>query len=65
MEQVRRINPRAKFLQTEDFGKAYASPELQYQADFENERRWLTFDLLRGRWIGTIRSENTFSGWVF
>ena len=27
----------------------YATEPLQYQADHENERRWLTFDLLAGR----------------
>ncbi len=36
-------------MQTEDLGKIYATPSLAYQADFENERRWLTWDILSGR----------------
>jgi dTDP-4-dehydrorhamnose reductase len=49
MRAIRRVNPHAALVQTEDFGQAHASPQLRYQADFENERRWLTWDLLCGR----------------
>jgi dTDP-4-dehydrorhamnose reductase len=49
MEEIRKINPNAKLIQTEDLGKTYASPGLLYQASFENSRRWLTFDILTGR----------------
>ena len=49
MKAIRKINPDAKLVQTEDLGKTYCSPSLQYQANFENERRWLTYDLLCGR----------------
>ncbi|MDB5221841.1 MAG: sugar nucleotide-binding protein [Chitinophagaceae bacterium] len=48
MKAIRRINPSAMLVQTEDLGKTYCSPSLQYQANFENERRWLTYDLLCG-----------------
>jgi dTDP-4-dehydrorhamnose reductase len=48
MRAIRKINPNAVLIQTEDLGKTYSTPVLQYQADFENERRWLTFDLLSG-----------------
>lgn len=48
MKAIRKINPGAKLIQTEDLGKTYCSPSLQYQANFENERRWLTYDLLCG-----------------
>ena len=48
MQAIRKINPAAKLVQTEDLGKTYCSPSLQYQANFENERRWLTYDLLCG-----------------
>src|SRR5205814_1927733 len=34
--------------QTEDLGKVHSTPLLAYQAQFENERRWLSFDLLCG-----------------
>lgn len=49
MSAIRKINPSAKLIQTEDLGKTYCSPSLQYQANFENERRWLTYDLLCGK----------------
>ncbi|HJQ34299.1 MAG TPA: family 1 glycosylhydrolase [Pyrinomonadaceae bacterium] len=49
MRAVRRVNSSARLVQTEDLGRTYGTPRLAYQADFENERRWLTFDLLAGR----------------
>lgn len=49
MQAIRQINPMAKLVQTEDLGKTYSTKTLQYQANFENERRWLTYDLLCGR----------------
>lgn len=49
MRAVRAVNPAAQLVQTEDLGCTRATPRLQYQADFENERRWLSFDLLCGR----------------
>ncbi|MFL5773080.1 MAG: family 1 glycosylhydrolase, partial [Flavisolibacter sp.] len=49
MEQIRKVNPQAKLVQTEDLGKTYSTPKLAYQARFENERRWLTYDILCGK----------------
>ncbi len=49
MRAIREVNPDAQLAQTEDLGKTYSTPLLAYQADFENERHWLTFDLLCGR----------------
>ncbi len=49
MRAIRAVNPLAQLVQTEDVGKSHAPPALDYQVDFENERRWLTFDLLEGR----------------
>jgi len=49
MDAVRQVNPAAKFISTEDIGKTYATPPLQYQADFDNERRWWSYDILCGR----------------
>lgn len=49
MQEIRKVNPEAKLIQTEDLGKIYSTPLLSYQARFENERRWLTYDLLLGR----------------
>jgi dTDP-4-dehydrorhamnose reductase len=49
MRAIRDVNPAAQLVQTDDLGFTHATPALQYQADFENERRWLGFDLLCGR----------------
>jgi dTDP-4-dehydrorhamnose reductase len=69
MGSIRQINPRARLLQTDDLGKTYSTPRLAYQASFENERRWLSWDLLCGAvdprhpmwgfltWIGVEEAE--------
>ena len=49
MRAIREINPAATLVQTEDLGEIFSTPALGYQAEFENERRWLGFDLLCGR----------------
>ncbi|BDA69048.1 dTDP-4-dehydrorhamnose reductase [Calothrix sp. PCC 7716] len=49
MQAIREVNPNAKLVQTDDLGKIYSTPTLAYQAEFENERRWVSFDLLCGR----------------
>jgi dTDP-4-dehydrorhamnose reductase len=49
MRAIRESNPAARLIQTEDLGKVHARAGLGYQADFENERRWLSYDLLCGR----------------
>jgi dTDP-4-dehydrorhamnose reductase len=49
MAVIRDVTPGARLIQTEDLGKTFSTPKLAYQAHFENERRWLGFDLLLGR----------------
>ena len=49
MERIRSINSHAQLVQTDDLGKVFSTRLLAYQAKFENERRWLTYDLLCGR----------------
>lgn len=49
MQAIRQVSPQAKLVQTEDLGKTYSTPALQYQANFDNHRRWLAFDLLCGK----------------
>ncbi|MEO7134159.1 MAG: sugar nucleotide-binding protein [Vicinamibacterales bacterium] len=48
MQAIRRINPAARLMQTEDCGKVFGTPETARQVQFENHRRWLTCDLLTG-----------------
>jgi dTDP-4-dehydrorhamnose reductase len=49
MKAIQRINPNAKLIQTEDLSKTHSTPELRYQANFENKRRWLSIDLISGK----------------
>ena len=49
MQAIRSVNAGARLVQTEDLGKVFATPELADQAAHENERRWLSLDLLTGR----------------
>lgn len=51
MRAIREVIPGAKLIQTEDLGKCHSTELLQYQADLENERRWLSYDLLCGTLI--------------
>ncbi|HEX2137794.1 MAG TPA: family 1 glycosylhydrolase [Microvirga sp.] len=48
MRAVRKLRPDAQLVQTDDMGKTFSTPMLAYQAEHENQRRWLTFDLLCG-----------------
>jgi dTDP-4-dehydrorhamnose reductase len=49
MKAIREVNPKARLIQTEDLGKIHSTKKLAYQADFENERRFFTYDLLCGQ----------------
>lgn len=49
MNAIRKINPAAKLVQTEDLSKTYSKRSLRYQSKFENERRWFSIDLLCGK----------------
>jgi dTDP-4-dehydrorhamnose reductase len=49
MRAIRAVRADAQLVQTEDLGKTFATAPLQYQARHENERRWLSLDLLAGR----------------
>ncbi len=49
MREIRRRNPAARLVQTEDLGRTYSTAPLADQARFDNARRWMTWDLLEGR----------------
>lgn len=49
MREIRRVQPAARLIQTDDLGKTFSTPALADQARYENQRRWLSFDLLAGR----------------
>ena len=48
MRAIREVTPEARFIQTEDLGRTSSTRLLRYQADFDNDRRWLSLDLLTG-----------------
>ena len=48
MREIRKFNPEARLVQTDDLGFCHATPPLQCDADFQNERRWVGWDLLCG-----------------
>jgi dTDP-4-dehydrorhamnose reductase len=74
MKAIREVNPSAQLVQTEDLGRIYATARLNYQAEFENQRRWVTWDILRGdltpahtmwsyfRWAGASTEDLEFFG---
>lgn len=49
MQAVRRVNPAARLIQTDDLGRTFATVTLREQALFDNLRRWAGWDLLCGR----------------
>ncbi len=49
MRAIREVTPAAQLVITEDIGYTRSTPRLRYQADYENERRWVSLDLLCGR----------------
>ena len=49
MRAIRAVQPAARLVQTEDLGTTFATHRLAYQAEFENERRFASLDLLTGR----------------
>jgi len=55
MAQIRKVTPSARLIQTEDLGHTYATPPVAAQAESDNARRWMTWDLLCGRrWPGLL-----------
>ena len=61
MEAIREVNSDAILVQTDDLGRTFSTPAMRYQADFDNERRWLTWDLLLGRLKPGVRMWDHFS----
>jgi len=49
MREIRAVRPDARLIQTEDLGRTYATRPAAGQAEFDNARRWMTWDLLCGR----------------
>ena len=49
MREIRAVRSDARLIQTEDLGRTYATRAVASQAEFDNARRWMTWDLLTGR----------------
>ncbi len=50
MEEIRKIVPSARLVQTEDVGSTSGPPSLKGQWVFDTHRRWVSLDLLMG-WV--------------
>jgi dTDP-4-dehydrorhamnose reductase len=64
MREIRKVNPDAKLVQTDDLGKTYSTPEMADVADFYNERRWLAWDLLCGTIVPGHAMWEYLTSWV-
>jgi dTDP-4-dehydrorhamnose reductase len=49
MTEIRKVNPAARLIQTEDLGRTYGTRPAGHQIAYDNARRWMTWDLLCGR----------------
>lgn len=49
MAAIRKVNPQARLIQTEDLGRIYSTKKLVDIAAGRNRRRWFSLDLLCGR----------------
>ena len=49
MREVRQVNPAARLIQTEDMGQTYGTPAFASEVAYQNQRRWMTWDLLCGK----------------
>jgi dTDP-4-dehydrorhamnose reductase len=61
MQAIREVIPNSELLVTEDLGKTFSTDRLAYQAEHENQRRWLSLDLLTGR---VIRGHHFYNAMV-
>ena len=62
MSAIREVNAGAILVQTDDLGRTFSSRAMKYQADFDNERRWLAWDLLLGNLKPGQRMWNYLAG---
>lgn len=60
MRAIREVSPSSQLIATEDVGKTFSTEQLAYQAEHNNLRRWLTFDLLFGR----VVESHPLRGWL-
>ena len=49
MRAIRESIPEARLVHIDDGGHTYGTAPVEYQVEFENNRRWLGFDLIHGR----------------
>jgi dTDP-4-dehydrorhamnose reductase len=49
MRAIREVTPDARLIQTEDCGRTFGTRATRAQVAHEEDRRWLTWDLLAGR----------------
>ncbi len=70
MRAIRARIPGAALVQTEDLGRVFSTPQMAGRAAHENERRWLSLDLLCGRldaghpWHERFLRAGVAAGWL-
>jgi dTDP-4-dehydrorhamnose reductase len=60
MKEIRKINPQAQLIQTEDLGRAQGTKPCLKMVEFQNHRRWLSYDLL----FGKLNQEHPLWNWA-
>ncbi len=60
MRAIERVVPGARLVQTDDLGSTESTPRMAYQARFQDQMRWLAWDLLFGR----VDREHAMWGWL-
>lgn len=60
MRAIRTVNPRAQLIQTEEVGEVRGRPGLATQIEKDNQRRWLSLDLLTGR----VQADHPLHAWL-
>jgi dTDP-4-dehydrorhamnose reductase len=60
MQQIRQVNPAARLVQTEDLGLVSFTETVKSSGEFQNLRRWLSFDLLCGK----VNEQHPFWKWL-
>ena len=65
MREIRKVNPQAKLVQTDDLGKTYSTAQMSGLADFYNSRRWLGWISCAEKWERSILYGSISSAPVF
>jgi dTDP-4-dehydrorhamnose reductase len=60
MQAIRRVTPHARLVQTEDCGRTFGTSRTGMQVAYEEQRRWITCDLL----VGEVTRRHPMRAWL-